>query len=192
VCENPADLLFGSRLKIARKVKGLKLKELAGIVGCSESFLSKIENDKVQPSLQTLHSIVAALDISIGELFCTSSEERKIVMRAAERPRLTTKGPHGKGSGLVIENLVPASTLSLLYGAIFVLESGGTSAGSITHQGEEIGYVLQGEFDLTVGDETYHLVEGDSFFFESHIPHSWKNLGKNIAKIIWFNSPSTF
>jgi len=192
VCENLTDLQFGSKLKIARKLKGLKLKELAESVGCSESFLSKIENDKVQPSLQTLHAIVSALDTSISELFSTSTTEKKNIMRASERPHLTTKGPHGRGSGLIIENLVPASTLSLIYGAIFVLEPGGTSAGSITHQGEEIGYVLKGEFEITIDQETYHLKEGDSFFFESHLPHSWKNIGTEVVKIIWFNSPSTF
>ena len=57
----PTEIRIGIRLKHARLTKGLSLRQLADEVGCSESFISKIENDKVRPSFSTLHRIVAAL-----------------------------------------------------------------------------------------------------------------------------------
>src|SRR5579863_3087709 len=88
------ELQVGKRLRQARKAKGLRLKQLALAVGCSESLLSKIENDKARPSLQMLHNIVNNLGITIGNLFADRSMSDDIVTRADERAiiRMDTGG----------------------------------------------------------------------------------------------------
>jgi transcriptional regulator with XRE-family HTH domain len=189
--DNFYELQIGAKLKHARRLKGLLLKELANAVGCSESFLSKVENDRVRPSLQMLHSIVSELDTSIGELFSVAANEKNRVMRSHERPKITTTAPR-KGPGVTLESLVPSATLKLLYGSIHVVAPGGTSEGLIEHKGEEIGYVLQGELELTIGDTTYDLKPGDSFFFQSNLPHGYRNPGKVETRVVWINTPPTF
>src|SRR5690606_6801958 len=184
-------LQLGVKLKHARRLRGLRLKELAQAVGCSESFLSKVENDKVRPSLQMLHAIVSSLDTSIGELFSSSATEKNRIMRLSDRPTIETSSPR-KSPGVTLESLVPSATLDLLYGSIHVVEPGGSSAGMIAHQGEELGYVLQGELELTIDDATYHLHVGDSFFFQSNLPHGYRNPGEITTKVIWVNTPTTF
>ena len=47
-------------------------------------------------------------------------------------------------------------------------------------------------FELSVGSETFRLRKGDSFFFRSDLPHSYRNIGKQVAKVLWINSPPTF
>lgn len=39
------------------------------------------------------------------------------------------------------------------------------------HFHSQVTYVAAGEFDVTVGNETRRLVEGDCFFMEPNIPH---------------------
>ena len=56
------ELRFGTKLKHARLTRQLRLKDIAARAGCSESMLSKIENDKVAPSVGLLHRIVSALE----------------------------------------------------------------------------------------------------------------------------------
>jgi transcriptional regulator with XRE-family HTH domain len=189
--DNFHELQIGAKLQHARRLKGLLLKELANAVGCSESFLSKVENDRVRPSLQMLHSIVSELDTSIGELFSVSANEKNRVMRSHERPKIATTAPR-KGPGVTLESLVPSATLKLLYGSIHVVAPGGSSEGMIEHKGEEIGYVLQGELELTIGDTTYDLKPGDSFFFQSNLPHGYRNPGKVETRVVWINTPPTF
>ena len=65
----PTEIRIGIRLKHARLTKGLSLRQLADEVGCSESFVSKIENDKVRPSFSMLHRIVATLEMNVALLF---------------------------------------------------------------------------------------------------------------------------
>jgi transcriptional regulator with XRE-family HTH domain len=186
----PKDLRVGLKLRQARRIKGLRLRQLADAVGCSESLLSKIENDRARPSLKMLHNIVGRLGITIGRLFAEPDEHRSIVRRPSERPiirmdSITT-------DGVRLECLVPEGCGKALYGSIHIVEPGGGSAGAIRHEGEEIGFVLEGTFELTVDEKCYLLHTGDSFFFESHLPHGYRNPGTVTTKVLWCNSPPTF
>jgi len=55
---------IGKRIRSYRKEKGLKVKELAQIIGISQGSLSDIENEKTKPSADTLSSIVRNTDIN--------------------------------------------------------------------------------------------------------------------------------
>src|SRR5580693_4062127 len=76
---------LGVQLRHARLVKGLRLKDLADLANCSESMISKIENNKSSPSLNTLHRIARALDTSVAELLQDRSTIGQVVHRKGER-----------------------------------------------------------------------------------------------------------
>lgn len=168
----------------------MSLKELADEVGCSESLLSKIENEKARPSLQMLHKIVEKLGLTIGGLFAQRSAPDDIVTRKGERSIIRMDS--ATGGAVRLECIVPEDGGEFIYGSIHVVEPDGGSKGTITHQGEEVGYVLAGTLELTVDNKVYNLSEGDSFFFKSNLPHSYKNNGTEQARILWVNSPPTF
>ncbi|MFT4002890.1 MAG: cupin domain-containing protein [Rhizobium sp.] len=186
---NPARL--GTRLKLARQTRGLTLKALAQAADCSESLLSKIENGKASPSLPMLHRLVEALDSNIGWMFEETDGEEGIVFRAGTRP-LISLDPLRRGEGISLERIIPYSTGHLLQCNIHHIEAGGRSAGPIKHVGEEVGYILAGSVELVVGDDTFNLSVGDSFVFNSELPHSYRNVGESRASIFWVNTPPTF
>lgn len=187
---SPGDLLVGSRLRQARRVKGLRLKQLADAVGCSESLLSKIENDKARPSLQMLHAIVGHLGLTIGGLFTERDPNDGVVMRPGERAIIRMDSM--TTDGVRLECLIPEGGGKTIYGSIHIVEPGGGSAGPISHEGEEVGYVLEGTFELILDEKVYTLHAGDSFFFESHRPHGYRNPGTVTTRVLWINSPPTF
>ncbi|PYX16833.1 MAG: MerR family transcriptional regulator, partial [Acidobacteria bacterium] len=45
---------------------------------------------------------------------------------------------------------------------------------------------------IELEEEKYRLKTGDSFYFESATPHSWKNLGRSETWLLWVNTPPTF
>lgn len=186
------EIQIGAYLKHARLTKGLKLKALASEVGCTEGFLSKVEHNKVQPSLATLHRIVVALDINIAMLF--SQDQLAFgpvtVARAGTRPTIRTH--MRRGAGIALEQLVSNSLSILIEANIHHVDPGGSSDGFIRHEGEEIGYVLQGEMELTVDGTRYRLGEGDSFFFKSTLNHGYRNAGDTALSVLWINTPPTF
>jgi mannose-6-phosphate isomerase-like protein (cupin superfamily)/DNA-binding XRE family transcriptional regulator len=185
------EMRFGGRLKAVRTSRRLRLKEIAEQVGCSVSIISKIENNKAVPSLTLLHRLVGILGINIAALFDSTREPNGPVMHPGARPVIGL-GNNGPESGVHLERIVPHSESTLLQGAIHIVQPAGGSSGAIHHEGEEVGYVLEGELDLTIDEKTFRLRPGDSFFFRSELRHSYVNTGKVTAKVLWINTPQTF
>jgi quercetin dioxygenase-like cupin family protein len=171
-------------------VRGMTLKKLATEAACSESMLSKIENDKAAPSFGTLHRVATALGTNISELYAISNGGDQIVSRAGERPVLMTDNLR-TGKGLELERLIPYSREHLLQGNIHRIAPGGSSE-PITHAGEEIGYVLEGEIELVIGEKRLRAKAGDSFHFRSELPHSYRNVRSKAARVLWISTPPTF
>ena len=182
---------LGVKLRHTRMTKGLRLRDLAEKAECSESMLSKIENGKATPSLPMLHRLVQALETNIGWMFEESDGDEGIVFRRGARP-LITLDPLRQGEGISLERVIPYSNGHLLQCNIHHIEAGGESAGPIRHAGEEVGYLLEGAIELMVGEKTFRLSAGDSFVFNSELPHWYRNVGDERASIFWVNTPATF
>ena len=97
-----------------------------------------------------------------------------------------------RGDGVQLEAVIPTASGHLLSGYINHIERGGGSEGLIQHEGEEFGYVLEGEIELNVAGRPYRLNEGDSFHFRSERAHSYRNVGRKKARVLWLNTPPTF
>jgi transcriptional regulator with XRE-family HTH domain len=187
--KQPAAL--GVRVRHARMVRGITLKELADEAECSESMLSKIENDKAAPSFATLHRVARALGTNISELFSVANSSDRIVSHAGERPILITDNLR-TGKGIQLERLIPYSREHLLQGNIHMIAPGGGSDAAIVHAGEEIGYVLEGEIELMIDGNKMRAKSGDSFHFRSELPHAYRNVSAKIARVLWISTPPTF
>jgi transcriptional regulator with XRE-family HTH domain len=182
---------LGIRIKHLRRSHGLRLKDVAAEAGCSESMLSKIENGQSSPSINMLHRITKVLGTSIGQLFHELASGSFHVLRNGARPAVNDQGPR-RGPGITVESLTPFTIRGLLQGQLHVVEVGGGSDGSIQHDGEEVGYVIEGKVELRVDEQVVVLAAGDSFFFDSSRPHGYRNVGETVARIVWVNSPPTY
>ena len=75
----------------------------------------------------------------------------------------------------------------------FVLAPGASSEGAYQHEGEEFLHLLSGKMEIVLdGDQFFELSAGDSFYFESKRPHSWRNSFAGETVLIWVNTPPTF
>lgn len=182
---------LGARVRAARRLRRLRLTDLAEKAGCSMSMLSKIETERATPSLRILHRIAAALDTSIAELFSEPERTPVTLYQERHRPSVLVR-QSSKGPGIHLERLAPALPNQMIDGNIHVLDPGADSGGDISHEGEEIGYVLQGRVELIVNGQVYDLSQGDSFHFSSELPHRYRNLAEGYSRIIWVNTPPSF
>ncbi len=182
------DLQIGARVRHARMLSGIRMRELAQRVGCTESMISKIENGHVVPSLPMLNRLVEAMGRDLGSFFGADPNSPGIIQRAGERP-VTATDPIRHGTGIHYERLVPFGAGNLLEANIHVIEAGGSKEDQITHQGETLGYVVEGQLELTIEDTTYLLGVGDSFFFRNHFTNRYRNPGPGPARVVWVNTP---
>jgi len=172
----------------ARILKGMRMRDLAQKVGCDESMISKIEAGKVMPSLVMLNKIVTVLDRDMASFFGLEIDTHKLVQRPQDRLVVQGDALRG-GKGVTYERLVPLAAGNLLEANIHNVEAGGAKNDSITHQGECVGYLLEGEIELSIDGTAYRMTAGDSFFMKAHLPNSYRNVGTTVARIIWVNTP---
>ena len=168
----------------------MTLQQLATAAACSESMVSKIETGRVSPSLTMLSRLAAALGVNVSTFFDDGTEPQ-VVMRAGTRPRLDTDALR-RGDGVSLERLAPHTEGSMLQANLHIVASGGASDGLISHVGEEMGFLIEGELELEVDGQTYLLRPGDSFYFPSDRPHGYRNRGTREARVLWVNTPPTF
>jgi transcriptional regulator with XRE-family HTH domain len=177
----------GRRLRQLRLAQGLRLKDLAGAAGCSESLLSRVENNLTTPSLTTMHRLARALGVSMVALLDVGSPDGVVI--STPRDRIVI----GRGyPGEQNEVLIPHAENRLLEGFIVTLMPGAEPSGPFQHDGEEVGVILEGVLELVVGDSRNILHPGDSFFFHSDVTHRYRNAGADTCRVVWINTPPTF
>jgi quercetin dioxygenase-like cupin family protein/DNA-binding Xre family transcriptional regulator len=169
----------------------MRLKDVAESAGCSESLLSKIENERAIPSLTTLHRLCRALNLSVSTLLSSETAEPWTIMRPEQRKTIGHAKAAGS-EGVLAEILVPSVEGRLLEGFLVIIEPGGHTNGTLQHKGEEVGFIVEGQLELTINNEKHLLRAGDSFYFPSDLPHAYRNPGKTRMRAVWINTPPTF
>lgn len=182
---------LGARIRHARLVRGMTLKDVAAHAQCSESSVSKIERNLAAPSLAMLHRLAHALETNIVELTVDEWPDTGPVLRAGERA-VHSFGHDPAYRGIELEAISAAVKGGLLQANIHIMQPGAKSDGQIKHVGEEVGYVLEGSIVLSLGEQRYDLNTGDAFHFCSQTAHGYENRGASIARILWVNTPATF
>ena len=56
---------------------------------------------------------------------------------------------------------------------------------TVSHEGEEILYVLEGAITQRLDGQEMVLSVGDSLHFRGNSPHSWSNDTSEIARLLW-------
>ena len=164
------------------------MRDLAQVVCCDESMISKIEAGKVLPSLPMLNKMVRALDRDMASFFGLRIDEYKLVQKPDDRLKVHVDALRG-GAGVTYERLVPVAAGNLLEANVHVVAPGGEKVDLVTHQGEAIGYLVSGTLELTIDDTTYLMTAADSFFFKAYLTNSYRNVGQDEARIVWVNTP---
>ena len=184
-------IALGPRLRLQRRLRRLRLKDLASKAGCSESLLSRIENGLVNPSLTTLHRLSQALGVNVSTLLEPVKEEICTVYGVGDGPTVLT-GDEAEGDGSRADSIIPVHEKRVLEGLMITLPAHGPLCGPFRHDGEEVGYVISGAVELIVEGQTFIAKAGSTFFFESDRPHSYRAKGDEPALVVWINSPPTF
>ena len=175
---------IGAKLKELRILKGLTQEELADRAELSKGFISQLERDLTSPSIATLMDILQCLGTSIGEFFNETPEEQIVFGKTDyfEKHDLELKNE--------IKWIIPNAQKNMMEPILLTLEPGGETYPDNPHEGEEFGYVLQGNISIHIGSKTYKAKKGESFYCVSDKKHYLSS--KAGAVLIWVSSPPSF
>lgn len=169
---------IGDKVRALRLSKSMGLVELGRHTGLSAALLSKIERGRMFPTLPTLLRIALVFGVGL-EFFIADDGKRNAVaiVRRRERQRFPERSG-GKDVSFFFESLDFTAVERRLNAYYAEFEQvAAEKARPHQHAGVEFLYVLRGQLALRVANEDHLLDGGDSAYFNSTRPHSYRRIG---------------
>lgn len=179
---------LGADLRALRKARGITLSELAAVLGRSVGWLSQVERDLSEISVNELRVVAAALDVSISMLFShepVSEVEIGYVVRKGARRAI------GSGAAGLTEELLSPDLTDDFEMVHSTFEPHSQIASVVTRPTQEVGYLISGRLDIEIGARQFTIHPGDSFRIRGE-PHRWSNPYDSPAVAIWVIAPPVY
>lgn len=181
---------LGNKLRQLRLKKKIALVDLGKHTGLSASMISQLENSKLVPTLPTLARIAMVFDVGLDYFFTDKKRKRLFSMvRAEERMRFPERND-SPIPGYFFECLAFGAQEKSMqaYLAEFPLRKL-DDVNEHVHDGAEFFHVMEGSISIRYQDEDYLMNKGDSVYFDSSTPHSYRGVSKEPAKAIVITTP---
>jgi transcriptional regulator with XRE-family HTH domain/KaiC/GvpD/RAD55 family RecA-like ATPase len=175
---------LGGRLKALRAKQGLSQKELATLVGVTPSTISQVESNQIYPSLPALLKIAQVMRVDVSYFFHANGTTEKLTVFSGEGklvhfPQLSKGGLEGR-------QLLPLDLGAAVEPYLLEIAPGKRLSGHFfAHKGEEFGYLLEGELEVTIKETVHAVGPGDVVFLSRDIPSQWKNTQERPARLLW-------
>lgn len=179
---------IGPHIKQLRTRRRLTVRELAERSGIAHATISLIERDRTSPSIDTLSAMLDALGTTFVGFFDGMvqsvpyspfySSEDLVEIGDAKSVSYQMLGINHPNRHVLM--LRETYELNADTGEVF------------SHRAQEAGFILHGEVEVTVGGESKVLRKGDGYYFDSQLPHRFRNVGKTKAEIISAVTPPTY
>ena len=170
--------LLGGLVRQRRKKLSMTMQDLATTAGVSVGYVSQIERDMAVPSRGTVAQIADALSVEI-EYFVKSQKPTDAISWAEGRQQFFMGGSSVRYEA--VTNQYPSSEISS-----FILNvPAGYASETVSHEGEEIIFVLEGMIHQVLDGQTFEMRSGDCLHFDGATPHSWSNPTDHEARVLW-------
>jgi transcriptional regulator with XRE-family HTH domain len=186
---------IGMKLRSLRTRKRLTLSRLAAETGLSTALLSKLETDRMIPTLPTLATISRVYGVGMSHFFAEPARHTLSITRKAhlqgnsrglESVKVTPLNAAAGGPRL----LPPQEARTASWGPRLVAQMIEFPPGSATRvmdcNSETIGlvYVLEGKLQLEAGGMHEVLEAGDCAYIESEMALAWSSAGKHRCRVL--------
>lgn len=177
---------LGEKIKERRSELSLSLRELAGQADLTASYISQIERGISEPSIESLRKISKALNVPTFYFFLETDSPSPVVRRK-ERRKLTLPK-----SNLTYELLTPNLNRKMEI-ILAELKPGRGEVQLVHHTNtEECILVLEGELEVVVAGEPYHLETGDTIYFEGVLLERIIPKGEQMVRYLSVITPPIF
>jgi transcriptional regulator with XRE-family HTH domain len=182
---------IGLRIRAARQLRKLTLQQLGSDTELSAAYLSRIERGETATSIANLIVIATRLDVPLRDLFEDNNEayvpKYYTVSRKAERTPSSQVAANGYDYHWLSADLTEPKL------SAFVLEfpvTSDTDVKLLTHEGEEVLYILEGRIEFQIGSDRLVLETGDCVHLVGEKPHMGRNIGMKPARMLMVVTPS--
>lgn len=177
---------LGVRVRGLRQASGLTLDKVAAAADQTRSWLSKVENGHITPSLPALGRIAAVLGVSLSHLLTGLDVPPPVTLTRREHRPLETDWPAAAGS--TVHKLAARLRPAHLESWSIRLEAGSEQL-MPPRSGEGQAIVVAGTIEARLSGQRFTLSTGDSLAFDARQPVTWTNASTTAVEIIvWITS----
>ncbi|WP_343080178.1 helix-turn-helix domain-containing protein [Ostreiculturibacter nitratireducens] len=179
---------LGSDLRTLRKARGLTLAAMADRLGRSVGWLSQVERDLSVPGIADLRQIASILEVPLSLFFGRAAVvdgEDGIVVRAGARR------PIGSAEAGLVEELLSPDLTDAFEVVHSTFRPGASLSRGVARPTQEVGYLVSGRLEITIGGRSFIVGPGDSFRIRGE-PYSWANPYEEPAVVIWVIAPPVY
>jgi transcriptional regulator with XRE-family HTH domain len=171
---------IGMKLRGLRSQKGLTLAKLAAETGLSTALLSKLETDRMIPTLPTLVTICRVYGVSLGYFF---SDPDKHILSISRKAHLASEV---RGSDAVrTVSLNSLAEQPRLAAELMEFSASGTvMSGDGRTMADGLVYVLEGKLQIESSGLKEVLEAGDCAYLESNMAIGWSASGENSCRVL--------
>jgi transcriptional regulator with XRE-family HTH domain len=180
---------IGPKIRNLRLKKSMGLAQLGAHTGLSTAMLSKIERGQLFPTLPTLLRIALVFGVGLEYFFANSTEPTMTVVRKKDRLRMPDQ-PGAATPAYYFESLDFPVTDRKLEAYYAEFPANGHASEPHLHPGVELIYMLKGKVAVSAEGKEITLEEGDAMYFDSSVPHSYRQTGRATAAAIVIVTPS--
>jgi transcriptional regulator with XRE-family HTH domain len=171
---------IGTKLRSLRTEKRMTLARLAVESGLSTALLSKLETDRMIPTLPTLAAICRVYGVGLGHFFRDSTEHTLSITRD-----ISNQGRGRTAEAVLRIPLNPAVNTRRIDACLIDMEPGMTTTDpKATAKGAMLVYILDGRLNLDMGGLRETLNTGDCAYFESDLPLAWEAAGEARCRVL--------
>lgn len=174
---------LAQRIRTFRLDRRLTLEEVASRTGLTRSWLSKVENFRVTPSLPALAKIATALGVTTAELVEGLDEKPQLVIVRKDERKIVERDK-SKENTTVYESLAHKRPNRAMAPFMLTIPPGVAREQPLSHEGEEFLMVTQGTIEFEIDGERHVVRSGDCLYFDSGIPHRIINSYKREAAVL--------
>jgi transcriptional regulator with XRE-family HTH domain len=171
---------IGLKLRTLRTQKRLTLSRLAAETGLSTALLSKLETDRMIPTLPTLATISRVYGVGMSHFFSEPGQHRLSITRRAHL--------ESAGRGMESIKVIPLNATGEQNGLVaqmIELPPGPSTCGAeCLRDGSVVLYVLEGRLLLDAGGMQEVLEMGDCVCIDSQMSLAWSAADKKRCRIL--------
>jgi transcriptional regulator with XRE-family HTH domain len=170
---------IGLKLRSLRTRKRLTLSRLAAETGLSTALLSKLETDRMIPTLPTLATICRVYGVGLSHFFTEPARHTLSITRKAHL-QASARGPES----VKVTPLNDANGAHLRAQMIELPPGGSSVAMNVPPEADGLVYVLEGKLRLDAGGMHEVLEAGDCACMESDMPLAWSAADKRRCRVL--------
>nr|WP_106780954.1 XRE family transcriptional regulator [Lysinibacillus timonensis] len=160
-------MTIGEQLRKLRKKQKMTLKTLSEKTGVTISFLSQVERNKCNVTLESLRKISDALHVNPSIFFAKSNHDTS-----------------HHNFPFIYEDLSCNIQGATFHPMLVTLKPKENQGNEFTHLGYEFIFVLSGILTISIEGHVFELKENESMMFESSKLHYWWNNSQSDVRFL--------